>query len=67
MPYSQQAQLLLSFKTQALTDMVAPGGFSNQLADSPTGIGLAVFDARDNSNVLDAQGHARDVRLPGNR
>lgn len=62
LPYSQQAQLLLSFKTQALTDMVAPGGFSNQLADSPTGIGLAVFDARDNSNVLDVQGHAKDVR-----
>ncbi|MBU9850678.1 fimbrial protein [Rahnella aceris] len=62
LPYSQQAQLLLNFKTLALTDMVAPGGFANQLADSPTGIGLAVFDVRDNSNVLDAQGYAKDVR-----
>lgn len=61
LPYAQQAQLLLNFKTQAFTDMVPPGGFANQLTDSPTGIGLAVFDARDSSNVLDAQGHAKDM------
>jgi type 1 fimbria pilin len=64
LPYSQQAQLLLNFKTQALTDMVPPGGFANQLPDSPTGIGLAVFDARDNSNVLGAQGNTKELIYP---
>ncbi|XUA18560.1 fimbrial protein [Citrobacter sp. OP27] len=69
LPFSQQAELMLSFRTLALTDMVAPGGFENQSrgrdgALIPTGIGLAVYDSRDDKNVLDMDGKPKALVYP---
>ena len=69
LPFSQQAELQLSFSTQARTDMVAPGAFENQQRGTdgaliPTGIGLAVYDSRDDGNVLNANGTSRSLVYP---
>jgi len=66
LPVTQQAQLTLNFKTQAMTDMVPPGAFANQLLDNqgmlvPTGIGFSIYDSRDDSNVLDTNGQSREL------
>ncbi|PLR40667.1 hypothetical protein CYR55_05135 [Chimaeribacter californicus] len=61
--------ILLSFDTQARTDKVAPGAFANQAKDSHNqpvnnGVGIAVFDQRDDSNVLTPTGESRSLTYP---
>lgn len=64
-----QSTIVLSFDTQAGSGKVAPGVFANQAVDARqqpvnNGIGIAVFDQRDDSNVLTDSGESRSLTYP---
>lgn len=60
------SDIRLSFSTLDGQGRVAPGAFSNQLSDGAKGIGFAVYDQRDNQNVLTVAGESRVLNYPVN-
>ena len=61
--------MMLSFEAQASNGKVVPGAFANQALDAhqqpvKNGVGIAVFDQRDDSNVLTYAGESRYLTYP---